>query len=121
MKGKILTIPLFFFFSVLSLLKPVYGAENPDLLALPEQLGIALGIGTFAGGILASGILILMWVIPINIFVKGRGDKSFLTIISTLVIISLAVVMNWLPLFTLVLIVLLIAGLWGQKTKGWFT
>lgn len=120
MKKSYVSTPLFFYYLVLSLIHSVYGADNPDLMGLPEQIGIAFGIGTFAGGILASAVLILMWVVPITILVRGRAS-IFISMISCVLILSFAVAISWLPLFTLILIVLMIAGLWASKTRGWFT
>jgi len=75
-----------------------------DILALPEDIGIATGVGTFAGGILLTLVLLFAFIsLPIY-----KRNATAIIILSVL-ILGFAVVVQWLNIFFLIIIVLLVA------------
>jgi len=86
-----------------------------DILALPEDIGIALGVGTFAGGILLTLVLLFAFIsLPIY-----KKNIMAITILS-LLILGFAIVVQWLNIFFLIIIVLIIALGITEKALGIF-
>lgn len=108
--------PLFFCFLSL-LINTAKCDEDVNLTDIPANLATHLGISTFEAGILASLIFAFIVLFPIAIL---RRKTTWLEFILGIGIMSLCVAISWMPSYTLILIVLLIAGLWGGKFKGLF-
>lgn len=87
-----------------------------DILALPEDLGSALGIGTFAGGILLT-LIILFTFISLPIYKKNVNAIIILSVL----VLGFAVVIQWLSIFFLIIIILLIAVGITEKALGIFS
>jgi len=119
-RPKKLAFLLPLFFSVLSFITPV-NAENINLSDIPTKLGEALGIGTFAGQILMSGIFMLMFLLPICMLTrKGRGSwiPEFAV---TLVIMGFCIAIAWLPYWFLVVLCMLLALTFSGRVRIWLT
>jgi len=86
-----------------------------DILNLPTDLGNALGIGSFAGGILIT-IIILFSFISLPIYKKMT---TAIVILSSL-ILGFAVVVQWLSIFFLIIIILIVALGITEKALGIF-
>jgi hypothetical protein len=84
-----------------------------NLQNLGTQLGIQLGIGPFAGGLLASAILTGLVLVPILFFTKGKNPM--LSFLIGFVMVSLSVAIGWIPIWTFAVIALLTALLFGSK------
>jgi len=84
-----------------------------DILALPTDLGNALGIGAFAGGILLT-LIILFPFLSLPIYKKNTNA----IIIFSVLILGFAVVVQWLNIFFLILIILIIALGLTEKALG---
>jgi len=84
-----------------------------DILNLPTDLGNALGISSFAGGILIT-IILLFTVISLPIYKKMT---TAIVILSSL-ILGFAVVVQWLNIFFLIIIILIVALGITEKATG---
>jgi len=83
-----------------------------NLLNLPVILAERLGISTFAGQLLASCIFGLTFLLPLAIW------GSFVpTLIMGIMLLGFFVAIQWLPSWTMILICLLIAGLYGLRMR----
>jgi hypothetical protein len=89
-----------------------------DLTSIPTQLGAALGTTAFVGGLIASAFMILMFDMPIIIF--GR-DQPMMLAIMTVLVLSIDVALTWLPYFTLIIIIFMLALLFASEMRTWIT
>ena len=87
-----------------------------DILALPTDLGNALGIGSFAGGILVT-LIILFTFISLPIYKKNTNAIIILGVL----VLGFAVVVQWLSIFFLIMIILIIALGITERALGIFS
>jgi len=108
----ILTIPLFF-----SFVSSVYAETEVNLLTLHEALGERLGVGTFAGGLIASSILLMMTILPIALINRSRkgGGGPIAELFMGMVILGVCVAITWFPVWIFVLLCFLVALLFSDK------
>lgn len=119
MNKRVSLLSLLFFLMLISSVYATEEQENPNILDIPSQLGSALGIGTFAAGILCSVVLVFAFILPLEIMTRGKSQFSVLIV--GVGLMSFCVAVSWLPIYVIILIILLIAGLFGGKLKGIFT
>ena len=119
MKGKVILILLFFFLALTIPIGSCYEDEGTDLnlTYFPLALADKLSISEFAGGILASMILTLAFVLPTAIWSKTLIPPLFIGILSLGACISF----GWLDYWFLILIAMLIALMFGSKMSGIIT
>lgn len=115
-KRWLLLIPPFF----LMLISPVYAQDEVNLLALHEQLGERLGVGTFAGGLIASAILLMMGILPVALINRSRkgGGGPMAELFIGLVLLGVCVAITWFPVWIFVLLVFLTALMFSDKFTG---
>lgn len=89
-----------------------------DLLNIPTQLGAALGVSPFVGGLIASTFMLLMFDMPIIIF--GR-DQPMIIAVMTIMVLCIDVALTWLPYFTLVIMIFMLALLFASEMRTWIT
>lgn len=89
-----------------------------DLTTIPTQIGNALfGGNAFVGGLVATVFLLLMCVMPIVIF-----SKNYMVLLTmTVLVLSIAVALTWLPYFTLIIIIFMLALLFASEMRTWIT
>lgn len=100
------------------LIPPVYA--DVSLLETPEKLGEALGIGTFAGGILATVIMLGAGFIIMGIAFRRR-PTPLETLLLGFSIIGFAVSIAWFPVWFFAIIIALVAFLFGKQILGVFS
>ena len=98
------------------LVNTVYAADI-DLTDLDNQLGEALGIPAFAGGLLAT-MLLLVAVLGCMGAAMKRAPSAMMVVIMTIAVCSFAIMCGWFPTWTLLMIVLVIALFFGNKIIG---
>ena len=110
-------IPLFF----LMLISPVYAEqEDVNLLTLHQQIGERLGVGTFAGGLIASAILLMMTILPLAMINRSRkgGGSPIAELFMGIVILGVCVAITWFPVWIFVLLCFLTALMFSDKITG---
>jgi len=119
-RPRLLAFLLSLFFSILNLITPIH-ASDVDLQSIPTQLAEALGIPTFAGEILISGITMLMFLLPICLLTrKGRG--SWIPEVAvTFVIMGFCIAIEWLPYWFLVVIGMFVALMFSGTMRDLIT
>jgi len=90
-------------------------SESITLTDFPQNLANALGIDLFSGQILASVIFLLLTLFPVILITKGKNQT--LMIIMAVMSLSFCVAVAWLPVWTLAVIVLMIAIMGANKFK----
>jgi len=115
MRKAILLISLFFFLAFsIQFTSLTYGADNGtdiNLTSFPAALADKLSISEFAGGIIASLILTLAFMLPIVIWAKTLLPALFVGILC----IGSSIAMGWLDYWFLLLIGMLVALMFGSK------
>jgi len=118
-KRLLALIPLFF----LMLIMPVYAETQVNLLTLHEALGERLGVGTFAGGMIASAILLMMCILPVALINRSRkgGGGPIAELFLGIVVLGVCVAITWLPFWFLLILCLLIALMFSGKMRDYIT
>ena len=118
LKRWLILIPIFF----LMLISPVYAESEINLLTLHEALGERLGVGTFAGGLIASSILLMMGILPVALINRRRngGGGPIAEIFVGMVLLGVCVAITWFPIWIFVLLCFLIALMFSDELKGTF-
>jgi len=103
------------------LISRVYAdSGDVDLLQLHVELGNRLGVGTFAGGLIASVILLMMTVFPTALINRSRkgGGGPMAELFIGMATLGLCVATTWFPIWIFVLLVFLIALMFSDKITG---
>lgn len=120
------TILILTFILTLSFIPQVYAdEENVNLMDLPKQLSERLGLPTsgdyFAGKLLASMILLIIFLFP-TLFLCARFNKDvvFPAIFVGLTVLGFCVALGWFPVWSFVLIILLVAIIYANTLANIF-
>lgn len=90
-----------------------------DLPSMASQLGAALNVGDFGGGLLMTGITMAFFLFPILFFCNTkRMDPTLPALITGFVILSFSIYAYALPVWVLVMEVLLAALLLANKIRS---
>jgi len=114
-------IPILILILTLSLIPQVYADSESDvnLMDLPKQLSERLGLPSsnnyFVGRILASLILLIVTLLP-TIFACSRfnKDSALPSLIVGLTVLSFCVALGWFPVWTFIIIILVVAMMYGR-------
>jgi len=94
-------------------------SEAINLMDFPTQLATQLGIPTFAGQILASSIILALFMFPTLFLTRNFKIPASLSIlIMGFISMSLCVALGWLPIWTFMIISLVIALLYAKQILG---
>lgn len=96
--------------------EPIWEREI-SLTQFPLALADALHITPFAGGVFASMIVLMMFMLPVGIWAKNIVPSIFVGFLA----ICLCVSFGWLDLWVLLVMSIMIALLFGAKMKEWAT
>jgi len=120
-RPRLLAFLLSLFFSIINLIHPIHAESDVDLQSIPTQLAEALGIPTFGGQILISGITMLMFLLPICLLTrKGRG--SWIPEVAvTFVIMGFCIAIDWLPYWFLLITCMLVALMFSGTMRDLIT
>lgn len=105
-------------FLVLTLQLPIVQAQV-DFLTANEQLGTALGVGTFAGGILATVIVVFALMVFFAVATRRRPTIIELVLL-TFPLFGFCVAISWFPVWNFAVLILVIALLFSDKIVGRF-
>lgn len=94
----------------------VYAADI-DLTDFDDLLGDALGIPAFGGGLLATMLLLFIVLGCLGAAMK-RAPSSIMTMTIIIAVCCFAIMCGWFPVWTLIMIVLMVALLFGNKIIG---
>lgn len=119
-KAKILSVTLFFFL-FLNLVNPVHAENDVDFMNIPQQLADHLNIPLFGGQILASGIMLMIFLLPITIIARGKKAGFIPELGTTLVIYGFCTAIGWLPYWFLLILCMLIALMFAGTMRDLIT
>jgi hypothetical protein len=120
-------LPLFFLIILISMffVFPVY-AQSFDITQVPQYLDNQIGCGEFGGGVLATLILALIFLIPTSIIssvVVRKGSKTGFVpeFIVAILIVCFSVAIGWLSYWILLVMCLGIGLLFAIGAKDILT
>jgi len=88
--------------------KVAYAESEINLMDIPELLGEKLGINAFAGGLLASIILLAIVVLPCAMLIRGK-HAGIVTILFGMCILGFSVAVGWFPVWLFGILILILA------------
>ena len=89
-----------------------------DLSTFPTDLANQLGISTFAGQLIASGIVIALFVFPTLFLSKKFSLTDAVPLIMTFIAMSVCVALAWLPIWVFAITTLMVAFLYARSFMG---
>ena len=89
-----------------------------DLSGFPEALATQLGIDTFAGNLIASGILIALFLFPTLFLSKKLHLTDAVPVAMTLITLSIVVALGWFPVWVFIIIVLILSVIYARSFMG---
>ncbi len=92
-----------------------------DLGALPAQVALHMQIDEFSAGLLCSGVLLLMALIPTTIIARSKKSSWIPEIAVTLIFMGFEIGIGWLPIFFIVVLCFLIAMMFSSRVRTWVT
>ena len=113
-KTKLL-LPLLFLLTLM-LIAPVNAETGIDFKAIPEFFADKLNISVFAGGILTSGIVLLIVTLPVVIIVRGKNVLIAIIAID-FIFMGFCIALTWLPYYFLLIFSMLIALMFSGKIR----
>lgn len=102
-------------------IKMVYAEEEDsvDLTDFPDKLSEALGIPLFPSQLLSSAILMAIFMFPALALTRGKDTQFLILLIFGNILMGVCIALTWLPYWFILILILLIAGIWSAKFKGW--
>jgi len=121
-------IPVLILILTLSLIPQVYADSESDvnLMDLPKQLTERLGLPSsgdyFAGKILASCILLALFLLP-TLFLCSRFNRDVLfpALFVGFLVLGFCIALGWLPYWFLLVICLIIAFMFSGQIRSWIS
>jgi len=119
--GYLLLFALF----LLVMIPNVYATEDDDTVNLSEfplKLSEMMTIPLFAAELLASSIILALFLLP-TVFAcsQFKKDVALPTIFMGFGALGFNIAMGWLPYWFLIVVALLVALLFAADMKGWIT
>lgn len=121
MQREKVILPSFLFFIVLTFVNPVNAESDVDFANIPQNLADKLNIPLFASQILASGIILLMFLLPLTIIARGKRAGYIPELATTLVILGFCIAIEWLPYWFLLILAMLVALMFSGKMRDLIT
>jgi hypothetical protein len=115
-RTSLLLLAAFLFISCV----PLVCAGDVDLLDLPANVAAYFGIDTFSAGILVSGVIMIFGVIIVGFTVRKSQAATYAILATTFVLMGFTVALGWLPVWTMVIVVLVIALMYAKELPGIF-
>ena len=115
---KRLFLPLFLY--LISQIPHVYAEGEVNILNIPEYFADKLGIPLFAGQLLISTIFVFTFLLPIALISRKKNVSPFAELIVGFMIMSFCVALGWFPVWTFVIVSLLVALFFSDKITSRF-
>jgi len=93
-------------------------AQAIDINDIPTSFADAVGISQTAAELVISAMILLSIGIALSMF---KGSNMALTVIIMIAMVGMLTAIGWLDAWLLVMIVLVIALMFGQKLRDWGT
>lgn len=110
MRRLIALIPIFF---LLLSINHVF-AVDIDITEFDDRLGEALGVGAFGGGLIISVFTLILFLGLIGL-VSRRAPSTMMVLLLGTADLSMCIAFGWFPVWSLIIVVLLVAFMFGGK------
>lgn len=114
-----LTLISLFFASLFSI-PSAYAPQDIDITQVPEAVGESFGIPApntaFVGGLFMSGIVFLALVLP-TLLLRNKAPA----LIMSFLVLTFLVSINWLPIWVMIMITVIVTGAMSRRIKRWFS
>lgn len=117
MKPLKASVPLFLVFIVLSLIGPVYAPDVVDISEFPQRLADAMGLQLIAGQLLASALVLCLFLLPTMLLTNKYRSQSIAVLIVGISVMGFLVATTWLPYWFLLVIVLIVALMYAGASR----
>lgn len=111
------SIPLFLVFIVLSMIGPVYAPDTVDISEFPQRVADAMGLSLIAGQLLASSLVLCLFLFPVMLLMNKRHNQSVAVLIVGISVMGFLIAATWLPYWFLLIIVLIVAMMYAGKMR----
>jgi len=108
-----------FLFSILPV--PVKAEADIEISAIPQNLADKMGIPLFAGQLLCSTILLLIFVLPTALIARKKNASPIAELMLGLCGMSVCLALGWLPYWILLVFTMLIALMYAGKMRDFIT
>lgn len=118
--------PTLFLLTLACLIVPALAQNETDytvynLTALPDQVATHMQIDIFSAGLLCSGVLLLMALIPTTIIARSKKSSWMPEIAVTLIFLGFEIAIGWLPVFFIVMLCFIVALMFSSRMRTWIT
>ena len=117
MKPLKASIPLFLVFIVLSLIGSVYAPDVVDISEFPQRLSDAMNLPLIAGQMLASALVLCLFLLPTMLLTNKYRSQSVAVLIVGISVMGFLVATTWLPYWFLLVTVLIVALMYSGKMR----
>jgi len=93
-------------------------AEDIDFSVIPQNLADKMGIPLFAGQLLCSTIILLIFVLPTALIARKKNASPIAELMLGLCIMGFCLALGWLPYWILLILVMLVAFMYADKIAG---
>jgi len=97
----------------------VHAQDEVDLSEFPTRLSEMLGINEFAGELLASTLLMALFLFPAMMIARGSANQTYIILFVGFSVMGICIALGWLPYFMLLVIVLIVALMFAGKMREW--
>jgi len=106
-----------FLFSI----SPAHAEADIDFSAIPQNLADKMGIPLFAGQLLCSTIILLIFILPTALIARKKNASPIAELVLGLCAMSVCLALGWLPYWLLLILSFLIALMYADKITGKFS
>jgi len=92
-----------------------------DFSAIPQNLADKMGIPLFAGQLLCSTILLLMFVLPTALIARKKSASPIAELMLGLCSLAVCLALGWLPVFLLLVLCLLIGIMYAGAMRDFLS
>jgi hypothetical protein len=115
--SPLLTLLVIFIVMALPVVHAVDPNDEVNLMDLPQHFADAFNIGLFPAQIFTTGIIMMIFMLPIAIWSKTIVPPIFVGF----VVMGLCVALTWLPVWFLVVTAMLVALMFAGGMRNWLS
>jgi len=108
-------------FSILFCVSSVSAESDIDISAIPQGLADKMGIPLFATQLLCSGILLLIFVMPVALIGRKKSGSPIAELFVGFLILGVCIALGWLPVWLFLMLCLLVGLMFAGKMRDFLS
>lgn len=104
-------LPFFLLLAAFLLVAPVRAEDGVSLTDFPSKLAEQFGTSLFAGQLLASAIIVCLFIFPTLLLTRNQSAPLIVGFLA----MSLCIGLGYLPVYVLAILTLIVAVMFGDK------